>query len=112
MTIPNGSILLFKGGKITNGTLNGDDFRVVADLVKVFNNITFTGNCIKNIYELDWFVGNKNSFCDLTSAKKDSTIEVQAAFDSGVMNIHISNQFCYYISSTIAERDYYQNTNK
>ena len=101
VTIPNGSILLFKGGKISNGTLNGDDFRVVADLVKVFNDITFTGNCIKNIYELDWFVGNKNSFCDLTSAKKDSTIEVQAAFDSGVMNIHISNQFCYYISSTI-----------
>lgn len=101
VTIPNGSILSFKGGKISNGTLNGDDFRVVADLVKVFNDITFTGNCIKNIYELDWFVGNKNSFCDLTSAKKDSTAEVQAAFDSGVMNLHISNQFCYYISSTI-----------
>lgn len=101
VTIPNGSILSFKGGKITNGTLNGDDFRVVADLVKVFNDITFTGNCIKNIYELDWFIDNKNSFCDLTSAKKDSTAEVQAAFDSGVMNIHISNQFCYYISSTI-----------
>lgn len=76
VTIPNGSILSFKGGKISNGTLNGDDFRVMADLVKVFNDITFTGNCIKNIYELDWFVGNKNSFCDLTSAKKDSTAEV------------------------------------
>ena len=101
VTIPNGCVLTFNGGMISNGTLNGDDFRVVADLVKVFNGVTFTGNCIKNIYELDWFVGNKNSFCDLTSAKKDSTAEVQAAFDSGVMNLHISNQFYYYISSTL-----------
>ena len=106
VTIPNGCILTFKGGMISNGTLNGDDFRVVADLVKVFNDITFVGNCIKNIYELDWFVGNKNSFCDLTSAKKDSTVEVQAAFDSGVMNLHISNQFCYYISSTLVVKSW------
>lgn len=106
VTIPKGCILTFKGGMISNGTLNGDDFRVVADLVKVFNNITFTGNCIRSIYELDWFVGNKNSFCDLTSAKKDSTAEVQAAFDSGVMNLHISNQFCYYISSTLVVKSW------
>lgn len=106
VTIPEGCVLSFNGGSLSNGTLSGDDFRVEADLVKVFDGITFTGNCIKNIYELDWFVGNKNSFCDLTSAKKDSTAEVQAAFDSGVMNLHISNQFCYYISSTLVVKSW------
>lgn len=101
ITIPQGCVLKFEGGKLSNGIVNGNNFYIDSPLKKIFDRIIFTGNCIKNIYELDWFVGNKNLFCDLTSAKKDSTIEVQAAFDSGVMNIHISNQFCYYISSTI-----------
>lgn len=101
ITIPQGCVLKFEGGKLSNGIVNGNNFYIDSPLKKIFDRVIFTGNCIKNIYELDWFVDNKNSFCDLTSAKKDSTIEVQTAFDSGVMNIHISNQFCYYISSTL-----------
>ena len=106
INVPEGSVLLFNGGKLSNGKLNGSNFRVEADLVKIFDTITFSGDCIKNIYELDWFVGNKNTSCDLTASKKDSTTEVQSAFDSGVMNIHISNQYCYYISSTLVVKSW------
>lgn len=101
INIPNGCILVFKGGKISNGTLNGGDFNIVADLEKIFDGITFTGGCINNTYELDWFVGNKNSSLLLDGTQKNSTAEVQAAFNSGVMNIHISNRYFYYITSKL-----------
>ena len=100
ITIPEGCVLDFQGGSLSNGILSGA-FITIAGLYKIYNNIKFVGSCTNNIYELDWFVKNKNTTFDLSNKKKDSTEEIQAAFDCGILQIHVSNQFYYYISSPL-----------
>lgn len=69
--IPSGCVFIFNGGSISNGTLNGEPFRVIAkNDKKIFQNITFGSSFIENdkIF-VDWFdfvtdgqTNNYNSF--------------------------------------------------
>lgn len=98
--IPDGCILKFDGGSISNGRLYGD-FEIFSKGVKIFNNVSFDGDCIHDEFNLDWFVANKNKKLDLSGNQKDSTEEIQMAFDSGITLLRIRNKFYYYVSSTI-----------
>lgn len=109
VNIPSGSILKFNGGKIVNGTLNGD-FSIEAGLVKIFSNVKFQGNCENNEVELDWFVANKMDSCILDGTQLDATTEIQDAFNSKATKIHISNKFFYYITNTISVNSWQQIT--
>lgn len=55
ITVPEGVVLEFKGGKFFNGTLVGNNTTISADLVKIFERITFKGSfTISKIYP-EWF---------------------------------------------------------
>lgn len=98
-------ILRFDGGIIRNGVINANVLTIDAADTKIFDNIQFRGNCIYNTFHLDWFVANKNTLLTFNNPL-DSTIEVQAAFNSGVRNIFLDNRYFYYISNTIVVPHY------
>lgn len=93
-------VLRFDGGIIRNGVINANVLTIDAADFKIFDNMQFRGNCIYNTFHLDWFVANRNTLLTFNNPL-DSTIEVQAAFNSGVRNIYLSNRYFYYITSTI-----------
>lgn len=55
ITIPEGCILKFNGGSITNGTLVGQNTKIDAEPVTIFNNISFSGNWNVPAYYVEWF---------------------------------------------------------
>lgn len=55
INIPDGCILKFEGGSISNGRLKGKDTKVESSIVSIFKNITFSGIwCIKDLNP-EWF---------------------------------------------------------
>lgn len=54
ITIPEGCVLDFKGGSLSNGTIIGDNTNITADAIKIFNNINIKGtyNCKARV---EWF---------------------------------------------------------
>lgn len=98
INIPNNCTLQFEGGSFSNGILNGFSSNICSFLNKIFYNIKFNGS-YSNIFELDWFVNNyTNSTDDYT---KDSSDEIEKAFNSGISNIRLNSNKFYYISKTI-----------
>lgn len=98
--IPDNSILKFTEGSFSNGNLSGD-FKINSFYRKIFYNIKFSGICTKYEFELSWFVKNVNNTFTYSSTKKDSTEEIQAAFDCGINRIKISDSNYYYVSKTL-----------
>lgn len=99
--IPSGSILLFEGGSLSNGTIDiGNNVNILSADVKIFSNITFTGKLDNVIFHIDWFVGN---FCDsvLDNNAPDATAEVQAMFNSGIKRLWLTNRHCYRLTDTV-----------
>ena len=52
ISIPDGCILKFEGGSISNGRLKGKDTKVESSIVSIFKNITwvFTKKCCPSFY--------------------------------------------------------------
>lgn len=56
VAIPEGSTLIFAGGSLRNGVVNGSNTRIVIKSKKVFSDIDITGTWIKlNEGSIDWF---------------------------------------------------------
>lgn len=75
-TIPSRCVLKFNGGKITNGTLVGQETKIFADTVQIFDDsISLTGSWGISDFFVEWFgaVGDGTT---------DDTIPIQSAFNS------------------------------
>ena len=97
--IPDNCILKFNGGSISNGIIESNNIEIKAYLVKIFDNIVFTGKTKdNNIFEVPWFVANESISLD---SRLDAYLELQSMFNSGIINIHFSGTRYYYISKTI-----------
>ena len=55
LTIPANSILFFNGGCIKNGTVVGNYTRIIAPIVKIFDNVTTSGKWAINEVFPEWF---------------------------------------------------------
>lgn len=105
ITVPENCVLEFDGGSLSRHVLSGNFTTVNNSNNKIFNNVTFIGDCVKKVYNLNWFVKNRNNTLTLNNPL-DATTEIQAAFNSGVLNIYLDNDYYLYISSTINIKSY------
>lgn len=96
ITIPEGCVLQFEGGSLSNGSINGNNTYINSKLYKIFYNINFKGN-YNNIFQIKWFV--KNTSKDINNLI-DSSNEIQQAFNCGITEIFFTNAI-YYIPKTI-----------
>ena len=83
ITIPEGCVLDFQGGSLSNGILIGNNTCIKADAVKIFSNIRKKKTWNIDYIYLEWFGA-------IGDGIKDSTKEIQEAFDfadSGIINI-------------------------
>lgn len=55
VTIPSGCVLKFNGGSIVNGTIVGQNTKIDAEPVTIFDNINFSGNWNVPAYYVEWF---------------------------------------------------------
>lgn len=102
--MPDNCVLLFEGGSLKNGKLVGDNYNIQSPLNKVFDNITFTGKAVYNLYEVDWFVGNyTNGVQDVP--ENDAHDELEQCFNSGIKNVRFNNNKYFYTSKTIYVRN-------
>lgn len=81
LTIPEGCVLRFKRGKITNGkiVLKG----TVLEGTKGFENVVLSGTCANSVLLSDLFVLDK-------TGKTDNSVEVQSFFNVGVDSVVFS----------------------
>lgn len=96
--------LNFKGGKFKNGTLSGNFKIQNVNNDCIFENVKIKGLSTRNKYNIEWFVSQRNSSLDLTANKKDASIEMQKAFDSGVEWLHFTNTYFLYTSIKITSK--------
>ena len=68
VTVPEGCVLDFQGGKLSNGVLNGNNTIISSQLVKVFDNVVLGGTYSGSGYP-EWFgtIADKRSFCLIES---------------------------------------------
>lgn len=81
LAIPEGCVLKFKGGKITNGTLILNDSYLEGS--KGFQNVVLVGTCANKELFSDLFVLDKKG-------KIDNSVDVQSLFNVGVEKISFS----------------------
>lgn len=62
ITIPDGCVLKFDGGKLSNGSIKGD-FVLDANAVTIFDNINIIGNVNTEFAQTEWFNDNINICC-------------------------------------------------
>lgn len=102
VTIPSGSVLVFNGGKLKNGTLVGTSTQVVADNVKIFDlNLSLDGSFLNEEFIVSWYGAtpslDKNNPVDAYAG-------IQKALDVNVANGFKSVKFpvgLWYISQTM-----------
>lgn len=99
VVIPEGCILDFQGGSLSNGTLSGD-FSINSGDVKIFTNVRFKGACVNRRFRTDWFVGSYASSLSINDTS-DATAELQQMFDSGIQKVYFCNNHYYKITDTV-----------
>lgn len=72
LTIPEGSVLKFNGGCFKNGVLYGNNLNIVADGIKIFENVTLVGKWVCDNYLTEWFGAVGDGITDDTQAIQDT----------------------------------------
>lgn len=106
VTLPQNCVLSFKtGGSLSNGTIVGQNSRIIAD-DKIFDNITIEGtwNCTGNVgwYATGCETYNKGDKCYLRN-HKDETKAIQLALDSTFGELNFPS-VPFYITNTLVLR--------
>lgn len=78
ITIPEGCILKFEGGSISNGSIKGTDTNIIAPQIRIFNTILLSGTWkVRDIFD-DWFdfnattnFDNINNFYNISILQSD-----------------------------------------
>jgi len=91
ITIPEGCVLQFEGGSISNGNLNLVNTTLMGPKILVFDNVVFTGKCNNSYLYPEWFGAKKSEGTDDSNA-------IQQAINLG--NVFLSTG-TYYISNPI-----------
>lgn len=74
VTIPAGCILMFDGGRISNGTLNGNDTTISASIVRIFgDNLTIDGTWHNSFSYPEWY-GENGLFNQISQLEKLSNV--------------------------------------
>ena len=55
LTIPEGCVLKFNGGKISNGTIRGAKTSIESSLYQIFDNVTISGSWLNYEMYIEWF---------------------------------------------------------
>lgn len=64
--IPEGCVLLFEGGSISNGNIRGNNTKIVSEGVEIFTGVSFNNSFIYSKVNADWF-DNLNSAVKFTN---------------------------------------------
>ncbi|MBR3960004.1 MAG: hypothetical protein IKJ81_08175 [Bacteroidales bacterium] len=62
--IPYNYTLLFSGGKIINGTINGNNTSIISDKKQIFSNVTITGTWKNSVVYSEWLSFSEDSTFD------------------------------------------------
>ena len=99
ITVPENCILQFEGGSIKIGTINSNDIVIVSEK-KCFENIKFTGDCIKSKMYVKWWVNKYPT--DIYTYTIDNTSEIRDALTCGGRRIVFPSDKYLYITETIS----------
>ena len=97
INIPEGSVLSFEGGSVSNGILQGLSSSIDANLQEIFKNVELSGSWVISSLEVEWFGAKPNN------SQFDSSPAINAAIISGKkinVPVHL-NCGNYYIKKTI-----------
>ena len=100
-----GCVLKFEGGKLKNGTIEGEDFDILSTNV-CLENVKFLGgvvNCKK--FKIDWWVSQYGTSIE-DNPSYDSSPEINDAVSSGVHNLVFSSERFYYLKDAIRINGY------
>lgn len=92
INIPEGCILKFEGGSVSNGTLNGDNTSILTDISYIFNSISFEGNWNVPFVYPEYFGAKGDEVTDDRKA-------IQESLDSSISNTVKLLQKTYLIKS-------------
>ena len=96
ITVPEGCVLQFEGGSLSNGTLYGNNTLIHADSGRyIFDSISFIGNFKNGCFYADWF-----GCADIEDCSDNLQWAVDAAQSVSVKSVILSNK-TYKISKTI-----------
>lgn len=96
ITVPEGCVLQFEGGSLSNGTLYGNSTLIHADSGRyIFDSISFIGNFKNGCFYADWF-----GCADVEDCSDNLQWAIDAAQKVSVKNVVLSNK-TYNISKTI-----------
>lgn len=89
ITLPSGSILNFKGGKLLNGTIQGSNSMIIADQYQVFDLTTsLTGTWKVQEFKPQWFGAKADGSTNDTTALQKTIDEVES-IGGGVIRMPI-----------------------
>lgn len=100
INVPNGSVLMFEGGSISNGVLHSDDSFEIFSSGKCLSNIIFSGKCrFSVIPRLEWFVSEYPE--NILDTSVDNTSEVRQCIECGTVNVMFPTDKFIRITETI-----------
>lgn len=101
VVIPDGCVLRFSGGMLTNGTISSNDLTIQAPLTKIFTNVSFVGSFVNGMtFEIEWFVAEYENEFHINSTK-DASVELNTAFASGLRKVHFNNDRYFPVRNSI-----------
>ena len=95
ITVPEGCVLQFKGGSLSNGTISGINTLIESPSSVIFTEISLTGNFVNSRIESIWF-----GVTDGTDCSKTLQSAINNTVSSGVRKL-LFNKGTYYLSSSI-----------
>ena len=101
ITIPEGCVLQFEGGSLSNGTLHGSNTSIITGISYIFNNIAFDGDWKVPFIYPEYFGAKGDGVTDDRNA-------IQKSLDSDISNTIKLLQKTYIIKSyiTLEEHNY------
>jgi len=95
INIPDHSILKFEGGLIRGVELRANNCSIQSPLVKVFDNVTFSGDFVEHtMFHIEWFVEEYEESL-IVDTTKNAAPEIEQALNSGIKKIFFSNDRYY-----------------
>lgn len=95
LTLPEGSVLDFQGGKLKNGKVKGNNSTITGILVNIFDDVILTGTFTNYDSNLAWW----GCVPYLSTNEFDNSSKIQCALKSSINVIHVSQM--YGISSPV-----------
>ena len=93
LTLPEGSVLDFQGGKLKNGKVKGNNSTITGILVNIFDDVILTGTFTNYDSNLAWW----GCVPYLSTNEFDNSSKIQCALKSSINVIHVSQMYGYHL---------------